>query len=286
MNQADRQSPPGLSRSSASDNPPPACEWCSDTGWLTSFRDLATDQDYPVKAFDVPEFRWAHRDFVETCAECECVVEKRRAASADKQMRAIFGETGERGVYRHFTFETWDALPIHVRRGKEEARQAAGVFAADGRLEAADGAPQIGLILSGPTGTTKTGLATCILKERIARGQSCLWIEAWRLIEQIKDTYRKGSKRTYLDVIGSVSTVPLLLLDDLGPGRGMLFNEHARNLLWTVLDQRYARLLPGVITTNLDWDEFKDALGPALAYRINQIYRWQPVGGRNQRAEE
>lgn len=226
--------------------------------------------------YDVPV---DHPDFGKAFP-CEC----RRRQVEQARLTRLFGETAPLAIYSDFTFESWDQLPLQDRRGKERARELAGALA-DGPFYA-DGRKRIGLVLSGERGTTKTSLATCILRAWTQRGASTMWAAFWRITQQVKATYSKSATRSYLDVIEALTSVDFLLVDDMGSGRGVVINEHTRDVAWAVINERYCRLLPTAITTNFKWKEFASAFDYALAERINQIYEWCDVGGRNLRTEE
>lgn len=258
----------------------PACEWCGDGGLVTTFKVPDRDEEIPVRVADLFAFRRDHPERVELAAPCPCAPRRK----AKRRLSDLLGDNGPKAIYQHFTFKSWDALPEADKAGKEEARYWCEQFA-QGPFEK-DGQRRIGLILSGRTGATKSGLATCVLREWITRGTQAAWLGFGDLMDCIKDTYGSNSEISTGEMISRLINIPLLLLDDLGSGRGVDFNDHTRNVLWRVLNGRYEALMPMVITTNLDWPKFKLELGDALAYRLIQVYEWQPLDGRNLRAEE
>src|SRR5262245_37047727 len=107
------------------------CEICGGLGFVT--------RDVPI---DHPDFGKAF--------PCQCRVKEIQ----DKRLKRLFGETAPLAIYRDFTFESWDALPIADRKGKERARSLTGSFA-DGPFYV-DGVKRIGLVLSGDRGLAKT----------------------------------------------------------------------------------------------------------------------------------
>lgn len=237
------------------------CSICGGLGWVS--RDVDIDHPDFGKAFP-----------------CQCKANEIQ----DARLKRLFGETAPLAIYRDFTFESWDALSTADRKGKERARELAGAFA--GGPFYVDGVKRIGLVLSGDRGLGKTSLATCVLRAWTGRGISTMWIEFWRFTQEFKSTYNKGARKNYLQVVEALAQVPFLMIDDMGAGRGVVINDHTRNLAWVVINERYSRLLPTLITTNMLWGEFAEAFDHALAERINQVCEWCSVGGRNLRTED
>ncbi len=103
-----------------------------------------------------------------------------------------------------------------------------------------------GLLLVGGAGVGKTHLAVAVLRQLILdRGIRVRFVEFFELLASIRATFgtRGGEQR----VLGALTAVPVLAVDELGKGRGKGFEE-------TVLDQlingRYNRSLPTIFTTN------------------------------------
>jgi DNA replication protein DnaC len=105
-----------------------------------------------------------------------------------------------------------------------------------------------GLFL-GPPGTGKSHLAQAIGVAVIQQGHRVLYREAHALIDELADAQLAGTRKPYL---AQVTTVPLLVLDDLGMKR--LPHTAAEDLLEIVM-RRYERAST-LITSNRpveDW---------------------------------
>ena len=104
------------------------------------------------------------------------------------------------------------------------------------------------LILSGPTGTGKTYCAKLIEHELTAKKFNVHFTNTFNLIKRMKD-----------NLFGQDATAPrdffecdLLIIDDLGAEPTI---KNGDDLLYTVINERYANNLPILITTNLSKDQ-------------------------------
>ena len=104
-----------------------------------------------------------------------------------------------------------------------------------------------GLLFWGGVGTGKTFAAACIANELMNRGVPAIMTSFIRLIDIMRD----GGEETDR-LMNRVISCKLLILDDLGAERNTSF---AMEKVFDVIDRRYQRRLPMVITTNLTYDE-------------------------------
>ena len=87
----------------------------------------------------------------------------------------------------------------------------------------------------GPPGTGKSHLAQALGRAAIHQGHKVLYDEAYALIEAIADAALDGTRKTLLTTL---STVPLLIIDDLGMRK--LPHTAAEDLLEIIM-RRYER---------------------------------------------
>jgi len=114
-----------------------------------------------------------------------------------------------------------------------------------------------GLFL-GPPGTGKSHLAQAIGFAVIQQGHRVCYREAHVLLEELADAQLAGSRKDYLR---HVTTVPLLVLDDLGMKR--LPHTAAEDLLEIVM-RRYERAST-LITSNRPVEDWGKLLGDTAA---------------------
>ena len=103
-----------------------------------------------------------------------------------------------------------------------------------------------GLILCGKVGTGKTFLASCVANALIDKGVKVLMTNLREIESGVWE-----NKQQYIDSLNSYS---LLVIDDLGVERN---TEYMQELMYGVVNSRYAAGLPMIITTNLTIEELK-----------------------------
>lgn len=103
-----------------------------------------------------------------------------------------------------------------------------------------------GLLFCGPTGLGKTHLAIAILRQVVlTHALPCRFVEFLELLSDIRASFGvPGGERRVLEPLVSQ---PLLVVDELGAGRGSDFEQ---SVLDQLIGTRYNRSLPTVFTTN------------------------------------
>ncbi len=114
------------------------------------------------------------------------------------------------------------------------------------------------VLFLGPPGTGKSHLAQAIGRAAIQQGYPVLYREAHTLIEEIADASVDGTRKNFLD---HLSTVPLLIIDDLGMRK--LPHTAAEDLLELVM-RRYERAST-LLTSNRPVDDWGKLLGDTAA---------------------
>lgn len=121
--------------------------------------------------------------------------------------------------------------------------------------------PEGWLLLEGGYGCGKTHLAAAIANARLEFEEAVLFITTPDLLDHLRSTYGPTSEVGYDELFDRVRNAPLLVLDDLGVENPSAW---AQEKLFQLLNHRYTRRLPTVITTNVDLE----SLDPRIRSRM------------------
>ncbi len=141
-----------------------------------------------------------------------------------------------------------------------------------------------GLVLYGNTGCGKTHLAVSIMRNiyksninkiinslsnelpDYSKIKKQIFKPVPDLLLEIRGAFKDGAEKSEDDIIKKYSTVPFLVLDDLGSEKT---SEYSITTLYIILDRRDRELMPTIITTNLNPKEIEDKLGARIASRLS-----------------
>lgn len=137
-----------------------------------------------------------------------------------------------------------------------------------------------GLIFSGMPGTGKSHLAAAILQHHITR--DVCYLTCLDMIREIRETWRKDSERSELEVLRTLGALDLLVLDEIGMQYG---TEGEQTLIFEVLDRRYREVLPTVLLTNQDKKGLQTFIGERTWDRLVETCRWVPFDWPSYRAQ-
>ncbi|WP_350342436.1 ATP-binding protein [Proteinivorax tanatarense] len=112
-----------------------------------------------------------------------------------------------------------------------------------------------GLYIYGKTGGGKTYLLGCIANHLLQKGISVNYIVYADLLDRIRQTYGKEEGETEGQILRKITTVPVLLLDDLGMEKN---TEFSQKHLGQIIDTRYRNLLPTIVTSNFTLTELEE----------------------------
>lgn len=161
-------------------------------------------------------------------------------------------------------------------KGAHEATQTARSYAEDFSLYLRSGK---GLLLYGGVGTGKTFLAACIANAVINNGYSAKVTSFANIADEM---WSAENKSEYLE---SLCRYSLLVLDDLGVERK---THYMQEMIYKIVNARYASGMPIVVTTNLTPQELSKPadIGYARIYdRILEVCLPVKVDGKSRRRE-
>lgn len=204
------------------------------------------------------EWKWIHYGEYESC-DCNGAKQYREQQRIEKEKRLqeekerayrekiermiIESKLGER--FRTRTFENF-IVNDKNRYAYETAKKYANEF----EKYKKEG---LGLLFVGSYGTGKTHLAAAICHELIKKGYQPIFGTMITLLEKIKATYDdEYSREREEQVIDKYTRCDLLIIDDLGKERP---TEWAIEKLYYIINTRYEKCLPVVITTNYGIDK-------------------------------
>lgn len=215
------------------------------------------------------------------CASCAEVARKaeedrdeaRKLANIERQHaeRLHFARIPARFIGR--TFDTFKAEAEAQKHAQSVARDFAEQFADNHKHGR-------GLIFSGLPGTGKSHLAAAILQTMLKR--NVCYVTCLDMIREVRGAWRKDSDRSELEVLGTLGTLDLLVIDEVGVQYG---TEGEQTIIFDILDRRYRDVLPTVILTNQDKAGFKTFIGERTFDRLTETCRWVPFDWGSYRAQ-
>lgn len=105
------------------------------------------------------------------------------------------------------------------------------------------------IVLIGPTGVGKTGLACGLLLKALQNGHRGVFIRAQDLFDEM---YASLADRSTRKLLKYLARVEVLVIDEMGY---LNLRPEQTNIFFKLMEERYRRH-PTIITTNLDYDDW------------------------------
>lgn len=137
------------------------------------------------------------------------------------------------------------------------------------------------LLLLGNTGVGKTFLANCIAKELLDRGNTVIYLTAFRLFDILeKHKFGKDGDNAYAlsNQFDYILDCDLLIIDDLGTE---LNNSFTNSQLYLILNERLLRQKSTIFSTNLSLPDINTVYGERIFSRIVSSYNIQRIVGED-----
>jgi DNA replication protein DnaC len=110
------------------------------------------------------------------------------------------------------------------------------------------------IVLMGPTGIGKTGLACGLVLKALENGHRCQFIRAQDLFDEM---YASLADRSTRQLVKRLARLDVLLIDEFGY---LNLKPEQSNIFFKLMEERY-RQRPTIITTNLEYEEWHNFLG-------------------------
>ena len=212
------------------------------------------------------------------CRDCGYVIVEGRAYQCNCRRNRILQERkahiGLSPRLQRMNFSSFDlqCYPEDLFIGKSSYRQLAALArdAALGfvRTQKNHNSPR-GLLLEGEVGCGKTHLAAAITNALIELEEDALFLVVPEFLDQLRFSYRRENEGLdEAEIIRRAYRAQVLVLDDLGAHN---YTDWVCNKLFTIINHRYNRNLPCIITTNLSFVDLESKLGDRTASRLYEM---------------
>lgn len=188
----------------------------------------------------------------------------------------------QRGIYKRFAQASFQNIEKRGLPDDENIRQNYSQVKNYANQLTENMANGIGLILMGPCGTLKTMMAVAVLRKRLENGGSGMFIPMCSLLDDVFTRYTLN-REEWARYEQKIRNTSLLVLDDLG-------SENS-NQKWvmakvdSIITERYNKMLPCIITTNMDFKEMKGTYAERIIDRFRSTSITIMFTGKSQRED-
>lgn len=176
------------------------------------------------------------------------VIKKRLEATAKQDW--LIRVSGIRNKFLDVDFDSYEFSNEAQRTAFETVREYAGM---KGSLI---------VLLYGKSGTGKTMLASCAVKQQRGFYTTYEWLAI-----RIRSSYSRASSETEAGILKQVTTAPLLVLDEIDKGTN---TDAKKDLISFVCRERYENELPTWLVGNLTWEWAKQNIDSSVLDRCKE----------------
>lgn len=219
-------------------------------------------------------------------AEQEAAKQREKQEEENKKKRdKIEKLLGNSGIKKRFVNRTFEAFKID--NGNKDAFGNSKAYAKNFLKFKETGE---GIYYSGGFGTGKTHLAVAIALELISKGIPVICMTAIDLLSEISRTYNKDRNVSEYEILEVYKKVDLLVIDDLGKE---YCTDWAATMLYDIINDRYERCLPTIVTTNYNDENLINRLARksnyetagAIVSRLHEMTMGITMNGKDRRKE-
>lgn len=250
---------------------------------------------FTVRQEEKPGHCATHGDFIDKgyglsrtirfmgCPECskirqateEAEKAQREAAEAQHRLESRLDKSGIPIRYRSKDFASF----LADTDAKEKALSVAMEFAQNFSQHARRGTV---VVFSGLPGTGKSHLAIAIAQAVMAH-HTAMYTSAIDAVRMIRNTWRRDAEQTETQVLDTLASVGLLILDEVGVQYG---TEAEQVSLFDIIDKRYRDMMPMILLTNQNKAGMKQFLGDRSFDRLREGGLWVTFDWQSQRGNQ
>ncbi|WP_017752497.1 ATP-binding protein [Clostridium tyrobutyricum] len=174
---------------------------------------------------------------------------KRISDARNKQIRLkqMFNNSLMTKEFQEFTFENWD----HTL-GNEKMYDLGIKYVKSFKEKALK--ENIGLLIYGNPGNGKTYLSGCIANALMSQYVPVVCVSAIGLLDRIKSSFGKYGDEGIQSILSCLDNADLVIIDDMGVENN---TEWSRATMYQILDSRYRKKKPLMVTSNLTKSQLK-----------------------------
>lgn len=187
------------------------------------------------------------------CRKEEYEAKKLANENQDKQIKLqqMFSNGLMTTEFRTYTFKNWDH-----NLGNKKLYTMASKYTKNFNMALEK---NIGLIIRGTKGNGKTYSTGCIANELLSQGIPVVCVSIINLLERIKKNFNTWGDQGTQEILNTLNNADLLIIDDLGTENN---TSWVRAMIYQIIDDRYRKKKPLIITTNLSLDELRKKYDP------------------------
>lgn len=228
-----------------------------------------------------------NRELKGGCPECHRIANEEREAAAEASKayeirQAIARKLGDALIPKRFsarTLENYQAENDGQRKALSFCKRYVQVF---------DDILKTGrcMVLIGKPGTGKTHLGVAMANDLLHNtSRTAVYRTVGAILQAIRATYDRHSERSEAEILASLITPDLLVLDEVGVSKEQP-SDFELTTLFAIINGRYEQERPTVVISNLAADQLAPAMGERCVDRLREggmivvPFEWESQRGK------